>query len=184
RVGPPTGGTRPAGLRAPPTSRRRSAEWLHLREQRGLREGMVRLRSCCSPSRRTPEFRCRPRWLRVLPGWTGARPVNCNASLRLQPLGRPAPTSPPPRPLRTRARRPAKHSDPMPREESHPDGRRHQLPSLLVQLFEGLLKMAHLLVYPADQAGALFRSVGPTGRVLPESERVHDFSFDPIGEGL
>src|SRR5262249_1829379 len=65
--------------------------------------------------------------------------------------------------------RPAKHSDPMPREESHPDGRRHQLPSFLVKFFEGLLKLAHLLVYPADQAGALFRSVGPTGRVLPES---------------
>src|SRR5262245_41664374 len=102
----------------------------------------------------------------------------------LQRLDRRDPTFTSPRTLRTRARRPAKHSDPMPREESHPDGRRHQLPSLLVQLFEGLLKLEHLLVYTADQAGTLSRSVGPTGRVLPESERVHDFSFDPIGEGL
>src|SRR5262245_50613127 len=72
----------------------------------------------------------------------------------------------------------------MPCEESHPDGRRHQFPSLLVQLFEGLFKLAHLLVYAANPAATLFRSVGPTGSVLPESQRVHDFPFYPIGEGL
>src|SRR5262249_49102539 len=83
-----------------------------------------------------------------------------------------------------RACRAAKYGDTMPREECRPDGRRHQFPSLLVQLFEGLFKLAPLLVYAADQAGTLFRSVDPTGRVLPESEGVHDFPFYAIGDGF